>query len=182
MKSWLEYLTDPALADACAAAGVKLGFLPHPNLQPLLPMMNLPDHVVSLSYEGNDVQELFARARAFVTDFSSVAFNAAYLERPVVYYQFDADTVLGGGHVGRAGYFDYHRDGFGPVAETGSEAVAATIAALEHGTEPLPEYQARTAATFPQRDGRCCERVVERVLATTRRGSDAPPTPTPTVP
>lgn len=182
VKSWLEYLTDPTLADACAAAGVKLGFLPHPNLQPLLPLMDLPDHVVSLSYEGNDVQELFARARAFVTDFSSVAFNAAYLERPVVYYQFDADTVLGGGHVGRAGYFDYRRDGFGPVAETSSEAVAATIAALEHGPEPLPEFQARIDGTFPQRDGRCCERVVERVLATTQRASDRPPTPTPAVP
>lgn len=181
VKSWLAYLTDPALAEACAAAGVKLGFLPHPNLQPLLPMMNLPAHVEALSYEGNDVQELFARARAFVTDFSSVAFNAAYLERPVVYFQFDADTVLGGGHVGRAGYFDYHRDGFGPVAETSADAVAATIAALEHGPDPLPDYKARIDATFPQRDGGCCERVVERVRATTTRTSGEP-TPTPVAP
>lgn len=182
VRAWMEYLTDDKLAAACREHGVTLGFLPHPNLQPLLPMMDLPDHVEALSYEGGDPQELFARARAFVTDFSSVAFNAAYLERPVVYYQFDADTVLGGGHVGRAGYFDYHRDGFGPVADTADAAVAATVEALANGTSPLPEYQARIDASFTERDGRCCERVVAHVLTTERDRSKLPPEPTPRMP
>jgi CDP-glycerol glycerophosphotransferase (TagB/SpsB family) len=145
-------------------------------------MMDLPDHVESLSYEGNDVQDLFGRARVFVTDFSSVAFNAAYLERPVVYYQFDADTVLGGGHVGRAGYFDYRRDGFGPVTETSGEAVAATVSALDHGPAPEAPYGERIDLTFPQRDGQCCERVIARVLASDRVRSGDAPTPTPVAP
>lgn len=182
VRSWMAYLTDEKLAAACREHGVTLGFLPHPNLQPLLPMMSLPDHVHSLSYEGGDPQELFARARVAVTDFSSIAFNAAYLERPVVYYQFDADTVLGGGHVGRAGYFEYHRDGFGPVAADKDSAVEATVAALAHGPAPLPQYQARIDASFQLRDGRCSERVVEHVLRTTRDRSVLPPVPTPVPP
>src|SRR4029077_10737454 len=121
--------------------GLSLAFLPHPNLQPLLSLMDLPGHVQTLSYEGQDPQELFARARVLVTDFSSVAFNAAYLERPVVYYQFDAESVLGGGHTGRQNYFEYPRDGFGPVADTRDVAVDAVIEALTHGPSPLPEYQ-----------------------------------------
>jgi CDP-glycerol glycerophosphotransferase (TagB/SpsB family) len=114
-----------------------------------------------------------------VTDFSSVAFNAAYLERPVVYYQFDAESVLGGGHTGRQNYFEYTRDGFGPVADTRDGAVDAVIEALTHGPSPLPEYQARIDATFTQRDGRCCERVVAHVLSTERRRSNLPAVPTP---
>ncbi len=116
IRNWLAFLRDDKLAAACDDQGVKLAFLPHPNLQPLLSSMDLPRHVLPLSYEGEDPQELFARARVLVTDFSSVAFNAAYLERPVVYYQFDAESVLEGEHVGRRGYFDYTRHGFGPVA------------------------------------------------------------------
>lgn len=179
VRSWMAYLTDEKLAAACREHGVKVGFLPHPNLQPLLPLMSLPDHVEPLSYEGGDPQELFARARVVVTDFSSIAFNAAYLERPVVYFQFDADTVLDGGHVGRRGYFDYHRDGFGPVEEEKDDAVAATVAALAHGPAPTPEFQARIDASFQERDGRCCERVVAHVLETERNRSVLPPTPTP---
>ncbi|WP_395693307.1 glycosyltransferase [Nocardioides sp.] len=179
VRTWLAYLADERLAAACAEHGVTLGFLPHPNLQPLLPMMDLPAHVRPLTYEGHDPQELFARARVLVTDFSSIAFNAAYLERPVVYYQFDAEVMASGAHVGRPGYFDYGRDGFGPVTGTREDAVAATIEALAHGPAPQPAYQARIDATFPERDGRCCARVVARVLETERLRSDLPPVPTP---
>ena len=179
VQQWMAYLRDERLAAACREHGLTLGFLPHPNLQPLLPHLDLPSYVTALSYEGQDPQELFARARAFVTDFSSVAFNAAYLERPVVYYQFDADVVLGGGHVGRGGYYDYERDGFGPVATEAAAAVTATVETLAHGAAPAPAYQARIDATFPHRDGGNCARVVERVRFTETDQSKLPPVRTP---
>ncbi len=179
MRSWLAFLRDEKLAAARAEHGVSLAFLPHPILQPWLPLIDLPAHVQTLSYEGQDPQELFARTRLLVTDFSSIAFNAAYLDRPVVYYQFDADSVLGGGHTGRQSYFEYSRDGFGPVVETHEAAVDATVAALAHGPSPLPDYQARIDATFTLRDGRCCERVVARVLETDSLRSGLPAVPTP---
>jgi glycosyltransferase involved in cell wall biosynthesis len=179
VREWLGLLKDPDLARACHEAGVKLAFLPHPNLQELLEHLDLPDHVLTLSYEGADVQEYFARARVLVTDYSSIAFNAAYLERPVVYFQFDADAVLSGAHVGQRGYFDYERDGFGPVTPDVGSTVAAIREALAHGGAPLPTYLKRIEATFPQRDGGCCERVVQAVLASTRRDRETEPIPTP---
>lgn len=169
VTQWLELLRSPELAALCAEHGLTLGFLPHPNLQSLLPLLDLPEHVVALSYDGADVQEYFARARVLVTDYSSIAFNAAYLNRPVVYFQFDADLVRKGGHVGRPGYFSYERDGFGPVTDSAGDAVAAVRAALAYGPDPQPEFQARVDATFPDRDGNCSERVIEAVLALRKR-------------
>ena len=61
-----------------------------------------------------------------MTDYSSIAFNAAYIDRPTVYFQFDGELVLNGGHVGRRGYFDYVRDGFGPVTTELDDAVQAS--------------------------------------------------------
>jgi glycosyltransferase involved in cell wall biosynthesis len=178
VRQWMGLLNDPDLARACEQAGLTLGFLPHPNLQKLLDQLDVPEHVTTLSYEGNDVQEYFARARVLVTDYSSIAFNAAYLERPVVYFQFDADAVLSGAHVGQRGYFDYERDGFGPVTPDREAAVRAIIDAVEHGGPPLPEYQRRIEETFPQRGGGCSERVVQAVLAAGRRDvSDEPVRP-----
>jgi hypothetical protein len=179
MRYWRAFVGDDRLRATADQHGVRIAFLPHPNLQPVLTKLGLPPHVELLSYDGVDVQEYFARARVFVTDFSSVAFNEAYLERPVVYYQFDEERVLGGAHVGRAGYFDYRRDGFGPVTTTAPEAVSAAIAALDHGPAPMEPYLSRMTAAFPERDGQCSERVFRAIRGTMRNRTGDAPQPTP---
>ncbi|MET3961446.1 glycosyltransferase involved in cell wall biosynthesis [Marmoricola sp. OAE513] len=179
VHQWLDLLRSPELAELCRAHGLTIGFLPHPNLQSLLPRLDLPAHVRPLSYDGVDVQEYFARARVLVTDYSSIAFNAAYLNRPTVYFQFDADLVTKGSHVGRPGYFSYTADGFGPVTEDTAGAVDAVRDALAHGADPQPEYLARIEATFPDRDGSCSERVIAEVLALRKTDRETQQVPTP---
>ncbi|WP_017933209.1 bifunctional glycosyltransferase/CDP-glycerol:glycerophosphate glycerophosphotransferase [Nocardioides sp. Iso805N] len=173
VRRWTDFLSSPELAAACRRHGLRIGFLPHPNLQQALPLLSLPDHVEALRFEGTDVRRLVARSALLVTDYSSMAFNAAYIDRPVLYYQFDAERVLSGDHVGDRGYFDYERDGFGPVVVSPEQAVAAAVAQLDAGVDPAPEYAARNAATFPVRDGGCCERVTQAILASARPVTDA---------
>jgi hypothetical protein len=173
VRLWIELLGSPLLEEACREAGLTIGFLPHPNLQPVVPQLQLPAHVQPMTFHDGGVQELFARAAVLVTDYSSMAFNAAYLDRPVVYFQFDRDRVLGGEHVGRKGYFEYERDGFGPVADTVDEAVGAITELIRAGRRPPALYQARIDAAFPQRDGKCSERVVEQIMRSTRRADEA---------
>jgi hypothetical protein len=163
IRSWTEVLASPAIAAAVARRGWRLGFMPHPNLQSIFETLELPGHVEPLSYAGTDVAALYGRCALLVTDYSSVAFNSAYLDRPVVYFQFDRKLMLRGGHVGRQGYFDYRRDGFGPVVEDVDAAVRAIVSSIDHGPSPMPEYQARIDATFPVRDGGCCARVVAAI-------------------
>jgi len=181
VEQWWRFLSDPRLHDAASRHGLRIGLLPHPNLQPVLPELDLPAGIDLLTYEG-DVQQLFARARVLVTDFSSIAFNAAYLDRPVVYFQFDRDAVLHGDHVGRAGYFDYELDGFGPVALTADDAVGAATAALDAGADPVEPYRSRIDRTFPQRDGQCCARVFEAIRDSERSRVGDAPQPTPVMP
>lgn len=172
MRCWLGVLGSERLRAAAESRGVQIGFLPHPNLQPVLDELDLPSWVQPLTFDGDDAQELFARAAVQVTDYSSMAFNSAYLGRPVVYFQFDRDRVLGGEHVGSKGYFDYERDGYGPVVDDVESAVDAIVAALDEGLSP--EYERRIEEAFPLRDGRCCERVTEAVLASTKPVPVAP--------
>jgi CDP-glycerol glycerophosphotransferase (TagB/SpsB family) len=183
-QNWLGLLQSSTLRDLCEEQGLTLGFLPHPVLQPALPAIDLPPHVRALSFAENDAQELFARAAAMVTDYSSMAFNAAYINRPLVYFQFDHDRVSSGEHLGRRGYFDYERDGFGPVTYTVGEAATAIADVIRSGRSPSPSYQARIDASFPLRDGRCCERVVNEIVGLTRRltpAEAAVPADTPTM-
>jgi CDP-glycerol glycerophosphotransferase (TagB/SpsB family) len=165
LHSWMGLLRSPTLARAAEEHGLTVAFLPHPDLQPAVPDLELPAHVRPLTFVDNDAQELFARCAVLVTDYSSMAFNAAYINRPVVYFQFDREAVLSGSHLGRRGYFDYHAAGFGPVTESVESAVEAILATLDAGRDPVPEYQRRIDAAFPLRDGLCCARVVDEIVA-----------------
>jgi len=164
-QQWLGFLTSERLAKVAEEHGLKVGFLPHPNLQTALSWLDLPAHVLPLTFSDHNAQELFARAAVLVTDYSSMAFNAAYLDRPVVYFQFDAEAMKSGAHVGRAGYFDYERDGFGPVVHDVEGALGALEGLSSRRFLPDEVHARRTAETFVLRDGRCCERAAQAIEA-----------------
>lgn len=174
VREWTALLGDPALLALADKHALTVATLFHPNLQPFVPRLDLPAHVQNHRFEGVDVRELFARARVLVTDYSSMAFNAAYIERPVVYFQFDRDRMMQGGHFGRQGYFDYERDGYGPVALQRDAALRAVCEMVEAGPEPVEPYLSRIRAAFPARDGQCSERVYRAIADSTRRADRQP--------
>ena len=162
-KQWDAFVRSPELAQAAQEKGLTVAFMPHPNLSAVLEEIELPDHVRIIRYEDIDIQRTFAQAAVLITDYSSVAFNAAYLDRPIVYFHFDKEDALSGGHVGRPGYFDYEEHGFGPVALTVEDAISATTKQIHYGIDPEPLYQTRINETFPIRDGQACARVFQAV-------------------
>jgi CDP-glycerol glycerophosphotransferase (TagB/SpsB family) len=97
-----------------------------------------------------------------ITDFSSVAFEMAYLKKPIIYYQFDEDIFFQR-HCWQKGYFDYRRDGFGPVVTTKEDLLAEIEKLLKRNCQPELQYLKRMEETFPFRDGRCCERVYQAI-------------------
>ena len=167
--SWLGLAGSEELATTAREHGLQVALLLHPNLQPVRDRLALPEHVQLLSFEGARVRDHFARTRLMVTDYSSMAFNAAYLDRPVVYFQFDRERVLSGAHMGRTGYYDYVRDGFGPVAESLPEALRAIDEVAAAGGALQAPYAERVRAAFPERDGRCTERTFAAIEQSTRK-------------
>lgn len=53
-------------------------------------------------------RDAFAEGSMMITDYSSVAFEFAYLRKPIVYYQFDKKAFFEK-HTYRKGYFDYEK-------------------------------------------------------------------------
>lgn len=161
---WRDFLVSDDLRRLLERTGYRLVFCPHPNVVPYLPGFDLPPHVLTASQSDGSLQELFARAAVMITDYSSVMFEMAMLRRPVIYYQFDEETFFAGGHTYAKGYFDYRRDGFGPVV-TNAPALVAALGEVVAGAGPDPRYRERAERTFTFADGRNCERVTRAILA-----------------
>ncbi|MCU0816841.1 MAG: CDP-glycerol glycerophosphotransferase family protein, partial [Cypionkella sp.] len=137
-RNWHEFLGSPRLRSISREHGLRIVFAPHPNLAMYNEDMNLPDYVeVANMLEGASYQELFERARLAVTCFSSAATEVAFLDRPVVYFQFDADAFFGGEHTIKRGYFSFEDNGFGPVAHTAEDALEYVDRALRGEENPI---------------------------------------------
>jgi len=152
-------LSDDRLREAAERAGGEIVFLPHPNIGEHFPAELIPPHVRMTSYASEDVQRLLTSSRVFVTDYSSVAFDAAYADTAVVYFQFDAGSIFGADHTLHEGYFDFERDGFGIVATDVDTAVGAVLSAsADRAATGL--YRDRAHETYAFWDDGACERIV----------------------
>ncbi|MGW5614800.1 CDP-glycerol glycerophosphotransferase family protein [Streptomyces sp. NPDC003877] len=106
------------------------------------------------------VEELCLAADALITDYSSIMFDYANLDRPIVIHADDWETY----RTTRGVYFDLTAEAPGPVARTQQELteILTTEAWRDEGA-------AKTRAAFRRRfceydDGRAAERVVRRVF------------------
>ena len=97
-----------------------------------------------------------------VTDYSSTAFDFAYLRKPIVYCQGDKQEFFAH-HTYTQGYFDYEHDGFGPVTYDVDDAVEKIVALMEKDCKIDEKYLDRINHFFPFHDKRNSARVYKRI-------------------
>ena len=97
-QQWTAFISDPRVLALLNRTGFRLAFFVHPSLAAVLTEDALPEHVELHPQTGVSLHDLVLESAAFITDYSSTAFDAAYVDRNVLYFQFDADTFLRGDH------------------------------------------------------------------------------------
>ena len=158
-KVWGNFLRSPEVHALCAEQGKRLVFMPHANVAPYIAAFDLPENVQVATSASTSIQDLFSRSAALITDYTSVAFTFALLRRTVFYYQYDREDFFSGGHNWREGYFDFERDGFGPVVYDEKTLVSRLGYFLENDCVPEPKYLDRMKEAMPETDGKSCERL-----------------------
>ncbi|GJF28079.1 glycosyl transferase [Kitasatospora sp. NE20-6] len=104
------------------------------------------------------VEDLYLAADALLTDYSSVMFDYAVLDRPITVFAPDWEEY----RAVRGAYFDLLAEAPGPVATTTPAAAEALLSG-----DPRPDLRAVFRARFcPWDDGRAAERVVRAVFPT----------------
>ena len=148
-------LNSQKLLDYAEKKGYVIQFLAHPVLFPYLSYFKPDKRVVILNSEVC-YRDVFAESSLITTDYSSVAFDFAYLEKPVIYTQFEANHY-------QEGYFDYEKDGFGEVEHTHDDAVDRIIEYIDNDCVIKEKYLNRIHSFFAYHDKRNCERVFNKI-------------------
>ncbi|QMV52380.1 CDP-glycerol glycerophosphotransferase family protein [Ewingella americana] len=161
-KAWFSLLVNNGLRDFAKKTGYRIIFFPHANIQPYLSEISLPGDIEVMSHASGSIQELFLKASIMITDYSSVAFEMAYLGKPVCYYQFDEREFFSKGHYNK-GYFDYRNDGFGPVIKDEQEVISFITDTIKNDCAMQTIYLDKSVSFFPFKDGNCCQRVLNEI-------------------
>lgn len=148
-------LTDERLLDEADRKGYKIRFLPHPVFLPYVDRFKV-DPRVEVLHSDVTYKKVFAESALITTDYSSVAFDFAYLEKPIVYTQFEENHYA-------EGYFDYESDGFGEIEHTIEGTVNRLIEYMENDCKLKEKYADRIHSFFKYHDKNNCERVFRAI-------------------
>lgn len=124
-RQYLSLLEDERVSRILEDNDYELVFYPHIEMQRFFECGG-GGRIRRASMETDDVQDLLKRCRILITDYSSVYFDAAYMGKKILFFQFDRDRFEGE-HYKRC-LIDYSR--FGRVCETKKEVIEGLAAAV----------------------------------------------------
>ena len=161
-KTWYEFINSKDINELLAKKNIVMYFYLHPHFKDYssLFVTNL-SNIKVLPFDNGDLQLLIKESAIFITDFSSLAFDFAYMRKPVIYYQYDEKEYFEKHYI--KGYFDYRRDGFGPVCNTFESTKDTIKKYLNQSQKTDKQFIDNGDRFFVIRDNYNCQRIFDAI-------------------
>ena len=111
LKQWLDLLNDERLEQIATENNLEIIFFLHRNMQQYVAAFEgVKKHITIASWKKYDIQDLLKTSALMITDYSSVFFDMIYMEKPILFFQFDEEKYRK--YQYQEGWFDYHNNPF----------------------------------------------------------------------
>jgi len=128
----------------------------HPKIMDFADLFDANEYVYV--DKTSNYQYLFNNSSLLITDYSSVAFDFAYIKKPVLYYQYSDDYHF------EETFFDYEKMGFGEVIDNIDELIDVIEDYLSNNCEMKEKYKNRVDSFFKFKDKNNCKRVYDAII------------------
>ncbi|MDF9867005.1 CDP-glycerol glycerophosphotransferase [Bacilli bacterium PM5-3] len=162
-KRYKSLISNEVLIKKCQMQNIEIVFCLHPNMQQYTPLFE-SDIVKVVSQGEIDVQTLIKESSLLVTDFSSVAFDFSFLNKPVLYYMFDRERFFGkeGSHL------DVDSSLPGRIIAFEDVVVDEITKYIDNGFVMEEKYQNRANQFIEYKDVDNSKRIMDVVIKTKR--------------
>ena len=177
IQKWVTLLNNKHLSELINKQKIKITFCMHQELFSLLEQNELEQRFINLIENKNitiinpreiNYQELFLNNDVLITDFSSLHFDFASLNKPVIYYQFDKDSFYGVSHSYQKGIFDFNEHGFGPVLVEQEQVIKYIREYLSQGSKRFKNFSNRYKSIYLHTDGQSSEIIFNTIFKGTQ--------------
>lgn len=117
----------------------------------------MSDNIELVSFGSKPLNDIMMRASMLITDYSSVCWDMLYMDRPVVFYQFDADKYL----QAHGSYVDLKHDLPSPRVTESEDLLREIENYVNNGFVIQDEYEEQIGKYFTYRDKNNCERTYQ---------------------
>ncbi|WP_054741989.1 CDP-glycerol glycerophosphotransferase family protein [Cellulosilyticum ruminicola] len=156
------FINDERLNSVLQKEGYTMMLVMHHGMNIFKDTFSAGNRVRICGSEEVEIAQLLKEAEIFITDYSSIHFDSAYLGNINLYYQFDIDDFRKG-HAD-ASYFDYEEDGFGEVSYTQDELINYLIKAISQKGIRKEKFSQRVNTFFTYTDNENCERLYQEII------------------
>lgn len=166
VKMWKGLFDHPGLQALVKHYGYRVIYFAHPCFEDYLDDLPFPDFVEKRSKRHGSIISIMQKSKVLITDFSSVAYDMAYMRRPVIYYQYESKSQFVQSQKWTNGYIDYEKMGFGSVCRDEASLTLALEEVFRNDGVMTDHYARRVDATFAYNDANCCKRAYEFITET----------------
>jgi len=168
-QKYQRLLNNEKLINIVKEYGYKIQFLLHPASEKYKDsFMNLKNEYVDiLSTKDIKYSTLFKECSLFITDYSSTHFDVAFLQKPIIYYQFDQEKFFSSHY--NKGYYDYGKDGFGELIEDEDKIINKIIFYIKNNCEIEEKFKNIIVHTFHYLDYNNSKRTLDEIKKVERK-------------
>lgn len=156
-ERWSSLLSAEVITGLVEEHGCEVVFCLHPNMQQFTRHFDRPG-VTVVSQGEVDVQYLMKRSAVMITDYSSVAFDFSFLDKPVAYYQFDSRRFA-------QPHVSAKEELPGPTFVDEDELTSWLMDALTGRDDSADQYRQRSRRFITYQDRRASARTFEAITA-----------------
>ncbi len=154
-RNWQRFLNSKEISQILKNNQMRIIFCPHKEMQELCQSITSENERIKISKPGEfDVQELLKKSSILITDYSSVFYDFVYMDKPVIFYQFDNEEFYSKHYQSSGEPYP-----FGRTFTTAEDVVRELGLIVESGAKIQEKYKEEIATFYKYRDRSNCKRV-----------------------
>lgn len=156
-----SFTLDSSLAELLEKKNVILKFYLHKNMKNYLSFFESKSSKIQLVEFGQEsVQKMIKESNLLITDYSSVSWDFFYLDKPVIFFQFDSEEYLNN----RGSYLDLKKDIFGDRATSIYPLIDLVKFYIDNNFQAKEKYKLLKPNFFKYSDKFNCKRIYQEIM------------------
>lgn len=162
-KNYKAFLTNKKLSQMLEKHNLFLKFYIHPKFREYIRDFWVENARIELiPFGSRPLNQLLMSCSLLITDYSSVAWDVYYQNKPVIFYGFDFETY----QQLQGSYMDLETEAFGDFVCTDEELFASLEKSIASNFKEEEKYREKKKNLLPLRDHDNSRRIYEKIKAT----------------
>jgi CDP-glycerol glycerophosphotransferase (TagB/SpsB family) len=159
--NYMNLINTPELHDVLEKYNLTLNFYLHPKFKEYMNNFIVDAKRIRFIPFGEEpLNELMMKCRMLITDYSSVAWDTYYQDKPVLFYQFDLEDY----NETHGSYIDMTKDLFGERVEEVEQLINLIEEYANNDFKVKPEYEVMREHCFKYVDNDNSKRICEHIM------------------